>query len=73
MCGPFRAAVRSSRGQGLAAGRKNRDMTMWTDDLARSLAPRARLAAINFGNTAFAQRGPTLEESGGVSVAPRDS
>lgn len=34
------------------------------------LAPRGRLrAAINFGNTVLAQRGPTLEQSGGVSVA----
>ncbi len=45
-------------------------MTVWTADLARSLAPRGTLrAAINFGNTVLAQRGPTLEESGGVSVA----
>lgn len=39
-------------------------------DLAPVLAPRGRLrAAINFGNTVLAQRGPTLEESGGVSAA----
>jgi len=39
-------------------------------DLAPVLAPRGMLrAAINFGNTVLAQRGPTLEESGGVSVA----
>jgi len=34
------------------------------------LAPHGRLrAAINFGNTVLAKRGPTLDESGGVSVA----
>jgi len=34
------------------------------------LAPHGRLrAAINFGNTVLAKRGPTLEEAGGVSVA----
>lgn len=34
------------------------------------LAPRGPLrAAINFGNTVLAQRGPTLDGSGGVSVA----
>jgi polar amino acid transport system substrate-binding protein len=34
------------------------------------LAPRGRLrAAINFGNTVLAKRGPTLDEAGGVSVA----
>ena len=34
------------------------------------LAPRGVLrAAINFGNTVLARRGPSLEESGGVSVA----
>jgi polar amino acid transport system substrate-binding protein len=34
------------------------------------LAPRGPLrAAINFGNTVLAQRGPTLQTSGGVSVA----
>ena len=33
-------------------------------------APTGRLrAAINFGNTVLAHRGPTLQESGGVSVA----
>ena len=34
-----------------------------------TLAPKGRLrAAINFGNTVLAHRGPTLETSGGVSV-----
>jgi polar amino acid transport system substrate-binding protein len=34
------------------------------------LAPHGTLrAAINFGNTVLSKRGPTLEESGGVSVA----
>ncbi len=34
------------------------------------LAPYGRLrAAINFGNTVLTKRGPTLDESGGVSVA----
>ena len=38
--------------------------------LRENLAPHGRLrAAINFGNTVLAQRGPTLAESGGVSVA----
>lgn len=38
--------------------------------MAHVLAPSGTLrAAINFGNTVLAQRGPTLEESGGVSVA----
>jgi polar amino acid transport system substrate-binding protein len=49
-----------------------RNLTM-NDDLtaARSeLAPHGVLrAAINFGNTVLAHRGPTLAESGGVSVA----
>jgi polar amino acid transport system substrate-binding protein len=45
-------------------------MTPETNDLARALAPSGTLrAAINFGNTVLAQRGPTVEESGGVSVA----
>lgn len=38
--------------------------------MAHPLAPTGTLrAAINFGNTVLAQRGPTIEESGGVSVA----
>jgi polar amino acid transport system substrate-binding protein len=44
-----------------------------SDTLERAraeLAPHGRLrAAINFGNTVLARRGPTLAESGGVSVA----
>jgi len=41
-----------------------------TTDLAHALAPTGTLrAAINFGNTVLAQRGPTLAEAGGVSVA----
>jgi polar amino acid transport system substrate-binding protein len=45
-------------------------MTPETNDLAHALAPSGTLrAAINFGNTVLAQRGPTVEESGGVSVA----
>lgn len=44
---------------------------MSSDAVLRSvLAPRGPLrAAINFGNTVLAQRGPTLEESRGVSTA----
>lgn len=38
--------------------------------MASALAPHGTLrAAINFGNTVLAQRGPTLDEAGGVSVA----
>jgi polar amino acid transport system substrate-binding protein len=38
--------------------------------LQAELAPHGRLrAAINFGNTVLARRGPTLDQSGGVSVA----
>lgn len=37
---------------------------------AQALAPKGVLrAAINFGNTVLARRGPTLADSGGVSVA----
>lgn len=40
----------------------------WTA-MRATLAPRGVLrAAINFGNTVLAHRGPTLEESGGASV-----
>jgi polar amino acid transport system substrate-binding protein len=45
-------------------------MTSGLLDLAPVLAPNGELrAAINFGNTVLAQRGPTLEESRGASAA----
>jgi polar amino acid transport system substrate-binding protein len=41
-----------------------------TAALRDALAPHGRLrAAINFGNTVLAKRGPTLDAAGGVSVA----
>jgi polar amino acid transport system substrate-binding protein len=45
-------------------------MTADLNAIRSILAPHGTLrAAINFGNTVLAQRGPTLEESGGVSAA----
>src|SRR5215469_11494918 len=44
---------------------------MSNDSIMRAqLAPKGHLrAALNFGNTVLAHRGPTLEQSGGVSAA----
>jgi polar amino acid transport system substrate-binding protein len=45
-------------------------MSVDIDAMRATLAPHGQLrAAINFGNTVLTQRGPTLEQSGGVSVA----